>query len=405
MKILFVIPSYEPAWAFGGTVTATVNLCRALVRKGVDVSVYTTNADGKGGYLDVPLNKPVDLGGVKVWYFRCDFIVNKAFHSKDLTYKFKETVKEFDIVDVSAIWQLIQVYVSKICGKYGVPYVVTPHSSLMEPSFKEVGNQLLKNLYWRMFAKHSIKCATALRFLSQGEREFSENYSLNTPSFIVPNGLDILYVFNKIKNFNKQKLREEIGVDLNTVMLLYLGRIHPKKNLDIIINSLNLIKDKNFHLYIIGPVEDKNYFIRLRKLIKDYDLKHKIKWLPPVEHEKVFYFYFLSDLFLLPSRSEGVSMAITEAQLCGLPILISNRVANWKEIQEDKAGIIIEPNISDLLKYLDEIIQSPNILSGLSDNARKSAEKRYDINKVADLMIKAYEDILTGRRSPELQWK
>ena len=107
MKVLQVVPSYEPAWAFGGTVTATSNLCRALAKKGIDVTVYTTNADGKGGYLDVPLNESVDLSGVKVWYFHCDLFPKKAFYSRGLVKKLDETIENFDLVDMSAMWQFI----------------------------------------------------------------------------------------------------------------------------------------------------------------------------------------------------------------------------------------------------------------------------------------------------------
>jgi len=61
--------------------------------------------------------------------------------------------------------------------------------------------------------------------------------------------------------------------------------------------------------------------------------------------------------------------------------------------------------VEDITKALKTIIENEAFLKQISINARKSAEKRYDINKVADLMIKAYEDVLTGRRSPELKWE
>ena len=121
MKILHVIPSYEPAWAFGGTVTATSELCRMLVRKGVDVTVYTTDADGRGGRLDVPLNTPVYLAGVKVWYLRGDFGKKKVFYSKGISNKLKKTINDFDLVHVAAVWQHIHQPVYNVCKNENIP--------------------------------------------------------------------------------------------------------------------------------------------------------------------------------------------------------------------------------------------------------------------------------------------
>ncbi|MGB9894117.1 MAG: hypothetical protein ACPLRA_06850, partial [Candidatus Saccharicenans sp.] len=92
MKILQVMTSYEPAWAAGGAVTATANLCRALVKHGLKVSVYTTVADGTGKKLSVPVIKPVDLGGVEVWYFPYEIGGLRAFFSRPLSRFLRQTV-------------------------------------------------------------------------------------------------------------------------------------------------------------------------------------------------------------------------------------------------------------------------------------------------------------------------
>ena len=86
LKLLHIIPYYEPAVSYGGPVRSVSSLCKALVRLGAEVSVFTTNADGQGT-LTVPLGKPVDCEGVKVYYFprenprsfyRCPALLNAA---------------------------------------------------------------------------------------------------------------------------------------------------------------------------------------------------------------------------------------------------------------------------------------------------------------------------------------
>ncbi|MFX0132363.1 MAG: glycosyltransferase [Candidatus Hodarchaeota archaeon] len=405
MKILHVIPSYEPAWIFGGTVTATSQLCRALARKGVDVTVYTTDADGKGGHLYLPINRPIEVGGVKVWYFNCDFGVKKAFFSRHLSNKLKETITYFDLVHVSSIWQWMQQTVYYICKRKKIPYIVTPHSSLQKSSFYAVGPHLTKKLYWKYFGQRTIKAASGIHLLCKGERDESEIFLNFTPSFIVPNGIDI----NKYKYSENKKiqLRKSMKISNKAMVLLFLGRIHPIKQIELVIRSLPYIfqNRKEYFLIIAGPVEDKSYFKFLKKISNKLQLNENIIWKGPIDNTEVSSFYSASDILILPSKSEGISMTIIEAMASSLPVLISNRVANYYEVDIDKAGIVVQPYFESVREALIKIFTKPYLLKEMSQNARISTVKRYRIEKVASLMIKAYEDILYGRRSPDLQWK
>lgn len=398
MKILHVIPSYEPAWAFGGTVTATSNLCRALARKGIDVTVYTTDADGKGGHLDVPLNEPDDLGGVKVWYFKCDLGVRKAFYSRGLARKLKETIQEFDVVDVSAIWQWIQVNVYKTCKFFNKPYIVTAHGSFNPWPWNE--SIFKKRIYWHLFSKKTVANAEAIHFTAEEER----TKSLNTvpmlkgkESFIIPNGLTIK------NNFNWKNIREQLSIPDEKFLLLYTGRVHKIKGIHFVINAMKMLNNNNFVICIVGNKEDKRYVQYLKSL--SIGLNNKIVWHDEVPKNEIWDFYHSADLYVAPSYDENFGFSIVEAMSCGLPVMVSKNVCIWKEITEDNAGVAVDLDSSQIAEILRKCLENPGLLKQLSHNARKSAEKRYDINKVADLMIMAYEDVLTGRRSPELKWQ
>ncbi len=410
MKVLHIVPWYEPAWATGGTAVAVSTLCRALVKKGVDVTVYTTNDNGKGGYLNVPVNEKIEIGGVKVYYFPCNFWwkKKKSFNSTGLIKKLRETNEKFDLVHLSStrVWFEREVY--KFCKQHNVPYIITPHASLMDFWVKEIGNRILKYLYLKIIGYKIINGANAIHFLCEGERERSKKYLEGKESFIVPNGIDIKeFYYNN--DADKKGLRQKLNLPIEDILFLFVGRIHPLKNLDKIIFSLREIWNfniyKNFTFLIIGPVTDSKYYEYLNELTKKGGLTGKIIFSPPEDRDKLKKFYWVSDILLLPSIVEGISMTLVEALSSSLPVLISNRVANYKEIEEDKAGIVVNPTVEEITNAFKKIFGNPELLKQMSINARKSAEKRYDIDKVADLMIKAYEDVLTGRRSPELQWR
>lgn len=395
MKILHVIPSYEPAWAFGGTVTATSNLCRALARKGIDVTVYTTDADGKGGHLDVPLNETVDLGGVKVWYFHCDLLPKDAFYSRGLEKRLKECIKDFDLVHVSAIWQWIQINVYKACKAFTKPYIVSTHGSFSPWCWNQ--KKLKKELYWNFFGKSSIKNAQAVHFNTNDERDKAySNLKLLTkmPSFVISNGIEI-------NNKNKyEDIKKNLNIPNDKFLLLFVGRIHRVKGIHLVLQALKKLNIKEIIFLIVGNEEDNEYVNRLKKFNQN-----NVIWHESISREKLWDFYYSADLFVLPSYHENFGIVVVEAMSCGLPVLISKEVGIWKEVKTDNAGFVVNHDVEEIADVLKRCLDNPEQLKELSKNARKSAENRYDINKVADLMIRAYEDVLTGRRSPELNWR
>lgn len=124
-----------------------------------------------------------------------------------------------------------------------------------------------------------------------------------------------------------------------------------------------------------------------------------------IEHQETPAYYSASDLMVLPSLAEGVSMALTEAMAASLPLLITNRVANWVEIEQDGAGLVVEPVAPEVEKALVRLATDPTLLGTLARRAKESARKRYDISQVALLMLRAYQDVISGERSPELNWQ
>lgn len=405
MKILYVIPSYEPAWAFGGTVTAVANLCRRLASIGIDITVYTTNADGNGGFLDVPTNQPLDVGGVKVWYFRCDFGLRKGFYSRTLARRVNESAKDYDLVHVSAIWQWHQRVVCRASKQSGTPYIISPHASLMASSLNEVGNRWLKQAYWHLVGKATAQHASAIHFLCEGERQESAELLSKQSSFIVPNGIS--FERFKLQTELRSETRRRLNIKESALVLLHLGRIHPKKNIDLVLDTMYKLRKKgvpDFGFIICGSIENKDYYQKLLKIISQYRLGDVVKWHDPVENKEVVRLFSAADLLVLPSKNEGISMVTIEAMAASLPVLVSNRVANYYEIQEDGAGVVVEPSVNSVVDALEAISGNRTTLKRLSENARQCAIKRYDITEVANLMSKAYKDVLDNTRHSELKW-
>ena len=135
------------------------------------------------------------------------------------------------------------------------------------------------------------------------------------------------------------------------------------------------------------------------------NLVDKVMFLGPVDKQGRLNLFSASDVFALVSFTENFGNAAAEAMAAGVPILVSENVGICDAVREDGAGSVVPVDEDAIAAALIEMLSNPNRLKDMGKAAYESARKRYDIKVVAKLMAKAYEDILTGRRSPELNWE
>jgi len=408
VKILHIVPWYEPAWNAGGTASAVASLCKAMVKQGDDITVYTTNDAGQGKRLDCPLGQLINRDGVKTWYFACDFPFKSkaAFYSRDLCQKISETMIDFDLVHVSATRHAygLSVYRNHKINK--IPYLISPHASLMEAWINKIGSRLLKLPYLWLIESAIIRHATAIHFLSSAERQASQAYSYGKSSFIVPNGIPCeLFAPSP----DQVAARRQSLAANNRTILLHMGRIHPQKNIHLTLEALAQLKQKNIlanTLYVLaGPDSDKTYKSYLCRRIEEYNLSGYIRWVGPVPPTDISTWYAACDLLVLPSQVEGISMSVIESLACGLPVLLSDKAANSTDITGDPpAGFVVRESVQSLFATLHYILKYPHILKQLSANAVILAHQKYNIHNIAQMMKQAYNDILANTKNIELQW-
>ena len=185
MKILHVIPVYEPAWGAGGVVRTVSQLCRGLAKLGVDVTVFATDF-GNGQKLPVPVDRMVEVGGVKVWYFRTDFL-HKFAYSRSLGEALQRRTPEFDLIVFSTFWCYPGIPAGVEARKRGVPYIMFPGGILSDYALAH--KHLKKRLFFKLFEERNLRQASALRYEVEMEREGTVPRQLTAPSFVVPNGL------------------------------------------------------------------------------------------------------------------------------------------------------------------------------------------------------------------------
>jgi glycosyltransferase involved in cell wall biosynthesis len=381
----------------GGVVRAVSQLCRGLATLGVDVTVYTTNGSGDG-WLDIPINQLVEIGGVKVYYFHTE--LPRIFrYSKALKEACSKNIRSFDIVHIASFWNYPGIPTGKEVRRNNIPYVISPHGTLT--SYALSHSRLKKWLYMKSIELRNLKGAAAVHFTTEVEREATAHLRFQNASFVIPNGLD----FKEFEILpSRNKAHHQLGIPGGVIVLTYLGYLDYIKKLDMIILAIARIIKKftNVRLLIAGP--DYGLESSLRDLVQKLGIQRYVTFIGFVDNQKRAQLLSATDLLILLSLSENFGYSAAEAMAAGVPVLVSDQVGIAPDVEEDKAGFVVPTDVNAIAYILEEILSHPERLKERGDAAYNSARKRYDIRVVAKKMLKAYEDILTGRRSPECHW-
>jgi len=393
MKLLCVIPAYWPAFQLGGPIFSVYNLNKTLAKKGVDVSVYTTNV---GLDSDVLVNQEVEIEGVKLTYFTFsnlfEYLGTTGWQfSLPLTRALKKNLKLFDIIYIVAIWNYPIAITAHYCKHYQKPYVISPRG-LLYPYATEK-KSWKKWPYYQFIIKKALTGAAAIHYTTRDESQKCHlALGLNNPTLIIPNGIDL----SEFRNLpEREKLRQRYPVLKDKKVILFLGRINWKKGLDILVKAYSaLVKDKDsVHLLIVGG-DEGGYIRKVKRWVSDYGIEQRVTFTGILTGNEKLEAYAGSDIFVLPSYSENFGIAAVEAMACGIPVIVTDRVGIFKEIKENKAGIVVTPEAEALYKGINLLLDNPKLGIEMSANGRMFVEGHYDINKVAEMMIEAYDGLI-----------
>jgi len=397
MKILHVTPSYLPAWHLGGVVQSISQLCQGLSRLGHEVTVFTTDS-GKDQRMAVPVNQKVKVSGVNVYYFKTDYSLRYAY-SQALKQACDTSVKNFDIVHVTSFWCYPGIPAIDRALRHRVPYLVSVRGTLRRAA---LNHKLMKKwLYFHAIEKRNVKRAAAIHYTAAMERELDAFHGFSVPSFILPNGFNITE-FQEMGD--SQEAKRILGVPPGHKVITFLGRLNPVKALDVLIRAMAepSLKEQAFQLLLAGP--DDGVEASLRLMVNALNLKDRVRFLGKVDSQERQTLLAASDILALVSRDENFGNSAVEAMLAGVPVLLSQHVGISREVLADGAGVVVPLSAEAIAQGLRSMLSDPQRLRAMGKIAADSSRGRYDIALVAQKMASAYENILTGRRSPGLGW-
>lgn len=384
MRILFITPSFYPAIYYGGPINSTYELAKALKKQNVDVSVITTNANGKerlkfktGMFHKLENELPVK-------YYKS---LDSRGTSPSMILNLWKEIRKSDLIYLVSVFSPPTPFTILLCKLYKKQLIISPRGQLGKWCIKQ-GSRFKKlwlQLFIRPFLEYFWWHLTAL-----DEKNDLLSVFPRARALVIPNGIDDRFI--TIKNYEKDRLffrRYSDKVTINSKIIVSLGRLHMKKGFDILIQAYKKVKE-NFQealLFIAG--EDFGEKANLIKLIHSENLDERVFIIGHIEGEEKINFLKNADIFALASRHENFGLVYGEALAAGTPIVASKHTP-WQDADKHNFGRWCENTPDQFADAIIEILQSDLIKMGMS--GRKYIEKNFSWDKIArEFLLKVEE--------------
>lgn len=360
----------------GGMENKALNIASHLRKKGMDVSVVTSRFEREWQKEETVKGVPViRLPSPKIKIIGAlIFLYNLSF------YLFKNH-KQFQIIHAFQIGysSAVSIFISRVLKK----------TSLLSLAASGSGGDIKHNIKtpWGLVFIMLCRLASKIVVLNR-EMEKELRTILYSPhrTVYIPNGVDTDKFSPAIRDSSKPK---------KTKTILFTGRLAKQKGLDTLIYALKRIDGKfSFELNILG---EGSLFPALNRLVKGLGLSEKVFFSGIVDD--VVRYLREADLFVLPSRYEGMSNALLEAMACGVPVIASDIPGNNDIIRDGYNGLLFEDNnVEFLAKTITVILGNSECAETIGKQARQDVVAYYNIQAIAEKHKKIYQQILLQKR-------
>lgn len=302
-----------------------------------------------------------------------------------------------DVVHAHGLWMYPSVCSLRLHRTRNARVVISPHGMLDEWAIRN--GALKKKLAGFAYEGNHLRAASCLHALCNSEAASFREYGLKNPICVIPNGVHLPSSRSAPVAGWRRLLPERAKV------LLFLGRIHPKKGLAALIEGWHLAKASSmdsslWHLVVAGW-EDGKHQAELLSMVDALGISGSIHFVGPQFSEEKEATYRSSDAFVLSSFSEGLPMTVLEAWSYGLPVVITPE-CNLPEGFENNAAIRVDTTPIGISRGLESLFSTPpSELVKIGARGRMLAAERFAWDQSGKQMLEVYRWVLGGRDRPE----
>lgn len=397
MKILHILPTVDPK--SGGPAQGVRQHAVRTDSWGLHIEVLTLDSPDAPFLNDYPL--PVHALGPAHSGYRYSPLFRDWLRAH---------ARDYDAVIVNGLWQYHSFGTWRALRGSGVPYFVFCHG-MLDPWFKKTYplKHLKKWLYWPWAEYRVLRDARAVFFTCEEERllarqsfwlyrvnEVVVNYGASEPP---PDGERLRSVFLDAHPALRDKR-----------VLLFLGRIQEKKGCDLLIEAFARVasarSDSDLHLVMAGP-DQTGWVAELQQQAAKRGVADRITWPGTLQGDMKWGAFFAAEAFVLPSHQENFGIAVAEALGCGLPVLISDKVNIWREIEGDGAGFVAPDTVAGTENLLRRwLAQDAPARERMAGQAQRTFTQRFTADAMAHSLFEHLQQQqqlqMLGKRSTQV---
>jgi glycosyltransferase involved in cell wall biosynthesis len=379
MQVLYILPFFTPSR--GGSVEVPCQMAKSLSEKGHKITIVTTDFEFNKTYA-----ASLEAYGVHIIAAKCVANLGLFLYSPSLKSWLNENVNKFDVVHMHNYRSYQNIIACASAKKHGIPFVLQPHGSLP----KIVEKKTLKTLFDVFWGRKIINAASKIIAVSNTEVNQFKKFGVDPSKIVtIPNGLDL----QKYSNLPPiGKFREKYGIK-EKHMILYLGRIHKIKGIDLLIKSFNSFtkETNNAILVIAGP--DAGYLRTLEKLAKELRIEKKILFTGPLYDMDKLEAYVDADVYVLPSIYEAFPVTLLEACACSTPVITTDR-CGLADIIDGQAGLVVPYNENALCRALSLILGDEAMRQEFGKKGKLLVREQFNLEKISKQIETLYQSIL-----------
>lgn len=380
MKVLQIISHYVPAYRYGGPLHVAHGLGKALLKAGHSVTVCTTNLSDDSNDLPIPLDIPVSIDGLEVYYEPTRLSRYWGFSPRLFLRARREIIKA-DVVLIHAHYQFANWIGAVLSRKARKPYVIFSHGSLHLQGIAHK-SKLLKRAYLRTMEDKNLKKALFIAF-NAPEEKIQSLYSDNGK--IINNGIDPDAFAQMPPSGYFRSLHPQLR---GKIFVLFMGRLDIQhKGLDLLIPAFSQFREKftNAHLVIAGADENGGA-TQIQQMIAENGLSSNVTITGLIWGIEKLAALKDANIFVLSSRFEGLSIALLEALYVGLPVLVTDKVGLSTEIKRVGAGLVVAPEIKQLCTGLNKLAET-SFSNSMRMKATDLIRQKFTWDAIADNLV------------------
>nr|WP_294551624.1 glycosyltransferase [uncultured Rhodopila sp.] len=384
MKILHVIASVDPRG--GGPIEGVFSSAAVWSRHGHERHILSLDSPDAAWVAQSPVHV-IAAGSTAGWYkyLRRRVPWLRYGYTPRLTGWLKRHAKDYDAVVINGLWNYASYGSWRALHRLDTPYVVFTHG-MLDPWFNTAYpvKTFFKTIFWKLFEHKVLRDARGVMFTCDEERQLA-------PQSFKPYAAQPFVVGYGTRDVagdpaaQREAFAARVALPAGRPFILFLSRIHPKKGIDLLIRGFarHAAAFPAFDLVIAGP-DHAGWTARLQDLARELGVGGRIHWPGMLSGDVKWGAFRSAAFFVLPSHQENFGIVVAEAMALGRPILITNKVNIWREIEADGAGLVVNDDLDGVAAGLQAMCALPEAeRDAMGRRGRACFMRRYDLEENA----------------------